>query len=212
MFQGITLIGDVHGKYDRYYKIIRQTDRHPYTVQLGDFGFKYETLKNLDPNCHKVIGGNHDNYDRIAEFPHYLGDFGYTSLNNVDFFYYRGAYSIDKQFRTIGIDWWEQEENKIEAFMQARELYRQTKPNIVLTHDCPEFMVPQYIGVDQRLYQNTTSWALNELFNIHQPKIWFHGHYHVSKTTQYGDTTFVCLDELETVNVGPDGLESRVSL
>ena len=42
----ITVIGDVHGKYDRYHKIIRQSEYYPYTVQLGDFGFKYDTLKN----------------------------------------------------------------------------------------------------------------------------------------------------------------------
>jgi hypothetical protein len=43
----ITLIGGVHGKYERYCKIIRQEDRHSYTLQLGDFGFEYETLKNI---------------------------------------------------------------------------------------------------------------------------------------------------------------------
>ena len=208
----ITVIGDVHGKYERYYRIIRQSDRYPYTVQLGDFGFKYDILKNLDPNYHKVLGGNHENYSVIKDFPHYLGDFGAAKVNDVEFFYYRGAHSIDKQYRTIGIDWWEEEENKIETFMQARELYRTTKPSIVLTHDCPEFMVPQYIGIHQRVYQNITSWALGELFNIHQPKLWCHGHYHLSKTTQYGDTTFVCLDELELMNIEPDGLGSRVSL
>lgn len=208
----VTLIGDVHGKYDRYYKIIRQEEKHPYTIQLGDFGFKYDTIKNIDPNCHKILGGNHDNYNVITEFPHYLGDFGFTSLNGVEFFYYRGAHSIDRQFRTIGIDWWEQEELKIESFMKARELYREIKPNIVLAHDCPEFMVPYYIGFDQKVYQNITSWALSELFNIHRPKLFIHGHYHISKTTEYGGTTFVCLDELETLKIGPNGLESRVSL
>jgi hypothetical protein len=59
-------------------------------------------------------------------------------------------------------------------------------------------MVLQYIGANARVYQNSTNWALNELYNIHQPKIWIHGHYHVSKNTVYGDTKFVCLNELET--------------
>lgn len=194
----IALIGDVHGKYDRYHKIIRKEDYFPFTIQLGDFGFKYETLKNVDPERHKIIGGNHDNYSKIIDLPHYLGDYGLTSLNEIKFFYYRGAHSIDRMYRTIGIDWWSEEENKIEVFMQARELYRKNKPKIVLTHDCPEFLVPHYIGFDKRVFQNTTAWALQELFNIHEPDLWIHGHYHLSKTTKFGNTTFICLNELET--------------
>lgn len=194
----IALIGDVHGKYDRYHKIIRKEDYFPFTIQLGDFGFKYDTLKNVDPERHKIIGGNHDNYSKIVDLPHYLGDYGLTSLNEIKFFYYRGAYSIDRMYRTIGIDWWSEEENKIEVFMQARELYRKNKPKIVLTHDCPELLVPHYIGFDKRVFQNTTAWALQELFNIHEPDLWIHGHYHLSKTTKFGNTTFICLNELET--------------
>lgn len=197
----LTIIGDVHGKYERYYRIIRKAEVHPYTVQLGDFGFKYNTLTNLDPNHHKIIGGNHDNYDRIIDIPHYLGDFGYSCLNGIDFFYYRGAYSIDRQYRTIGIDYWSNEENNIETFMKARELYREIKPDIVLAHDCPDFMVPHYIGPHARRYENITGWALGELYKIHQPKLFIHGHYHISKTTMYGDTKFICLDELETYTI-----------
>jgi len=202
MKKNVTVIGDVHGKYDRYHKIIRQTDYHPYTIQLGDFGFKYDTLKNVDHKNHVIIGGNHDNYDIIHSYPHFLPDYGYmVNFNGVDFFYYRGAYSIDKIYRTIGIDWWQQEEVNIEGFMKARELYRGIKPDIVITHDCPEFLVSQYIGPNARVYQNNTNCALQELYNIHQPKLWIHGHYHVSKTTLYGNTKFVCLDELEAFKI-----------
>lgn len=197
----LTLIGDVHGKYDRYHKIIRKTEYHPYTLQLGDFGFKYDTLKNVDYTKHLIIGGNHDNYDTCYNYPHFLYDFGYTKLNGVDFFYYRGAYSIDRQYRTIGIDWWAQEQVSIDQFMKARELYREIKPDIVITHDCPVFMVPQYIEPNAKVYENITNWALGELYNIHQPKLWCHGHYHLSKTTVYGDTKFVCLNELETYEI-----------
>ena len=198
MNNSITLIGDVHGKYKRYHEIIREKDRHPYTIQLGDFGFDYGTVFNVDDEKHKIIGGNHDHYDRIIHIPHYFGDFGYSCLNGVNFFYYRGAYSIDRQYRTIGIDWWEDEQNDIETFMKARELYREIKPDIFLAHDCPDFMVPEYIGPYAKRYENITGWALGELYKIHQPKLFIHGHYHVSKTTQYGDTKFVCLNELET--------------
>jgi hypothetical protein len=196
---GVTLIGDVHGKYKRYHEIIREKDRHPYTIQLGDFGFNYDTLKNVDPDRHKFIGGNHDNYDIVTQVPHYLGDFGNFSLNGVDFFFYRGAHSIDRMYRTAGVDWWMQEENTIETFMEARKLYAETKPKVVLTHCCPTNIIPSLLPPFSQIMQSTTDWALQELYNIHQPELWIFGHYHVSRVIQnsWVDTKFVCVNELE---------------
>jgi predicted phosphodiesterase len=196
-----TVIGDIHGKYKRYHEIIREKDRHPYTLQLGDFGFKYDTLNNVDSTKHLILPGNHDNYDRCYNYPHFLGDYGYTSLNKVEFFYYRGAYSIDRQYRTIGIDWWSQEQVTIDEFMKAREYYRSIKPEVMITHDCPETIASIMLDGKGRLYQNTTNWALQELWNIHEPKLWLFGHWHQSRTIQYGKTKFVCLDELETETI-----------
>lgn len=201
----ITLIGDVHGKYDRYHKILMRSKENPYTVQLGDLGFKYDVLKPFDSKYHIFIGGNHDNYDKINDVPNYLGDYGYmVNFNGIDFFYYRGAWSIDRQYRTIGIDWWENEQVSIDQFMKARELYRDIKPDIMITHDCPQDIVLQMLKPGDRVFENNTSWALQELFNIHQPKMWFFGHWHKSRQIQHGNTKFICLDELETYNLVKD--------
>jgi predicted phosphodiesterase len=198
----ITILGDVHGKYQDYLNIVKN---HEYTIQLGDYGFKYESLKGVDHNKHLIIGGNHDDYDKVNSVPNYLGDYGYTvNFNGLNFFYYRGAYSIDRQDRTIGINWWEQEQVAIDQFMKARELYREIKPDIFLSHDCPDFMVRNYIGPYARAYENITNWALGELYKIHQPKLWIHGHYHQSKTTVYENTKFICLDELEIYSLAKD--------
>ena len=198
----ITVIGDVHGKYERYHRIIRETEKYPYTVQLGDFGFRYDTLKNVDHTKHIIIGGNHDNYDICNRYPHFLTDYGYVSnFNGIDFFYYRGAYSIDRSYRTVGIDWWENEQVNIEGFMRARELYRSIKPEIMITHDCPENIASIMLDSKGRLYQNTTGWALQELLNVHEPKLWIFGHWHDSRTIEYGKTKFICLDELETYDI-----------
>ena len=198
----ITIVGDVHGKYQDYLNIVKN---HEYTIQLGDYGFKYESLKDVDHNNHLIIGGNHDNMDKIINTAHYLGDYGYTvNFNGLNFFYYRGAYSVDRQHRTIGIDWWQNEQVAIESFIEARELYRSIKPDIFLSHDCPDFMVRDYIGPYARVYENITNWALGELYKIHQPKLWIHGHYHQSKTTVCENTKFICLDELEIYSLAKD--------
>jgi hypothetical protein len=204
MKNSITLIGDVHGKYEHYHKIVRQTERHPYTLQIGDFGFKYDTLKNIDSTRHLILPGNHDNYNTCYNHPHFLGDYGYTSLNKIEFFYYRGAYSIDRQYRTVGVDWWENEQVSIDQFMKARELYRSIKPDIVLTHDCPESINHHLLPNGATRYENMTGWALTELFNIHQPKTWIFGHYHKSWNMNINGTNFRCLDELETYTLTKD--------
>lgn len=200
----ITLIGDVHGKYEKYHRILSRKEENPYTLQIGDFGFKYDTLKNVDSTKHLILPGNHDNYDTCYNYPHFMYDYGYTSLNRVEFFYYRGAYSIDKQYRTIGIDWWENEQVSIDQFMKARELYREMKPDIMISHDCPDFLASMYIGPDGRMFENLTTWALGELYKVHQPKLWIHGHWHFSKTTIYENTKFICLAELETYRLTKD--------
>jgi Icc-related predicted phosphoesterase len=80
-------------------------------------------------------------------------------------------------------------------------LYRQSKPKIVITHDCPQAIAAIMLRPDQKIYENMTGWALNELLNIHQPDLWIFGHWHQSRTIEYGKTKFVCLDELEMYDI-----------
>lgn len=195
-----TAIGDVHGYYDRYANIARDRD---YTLQIGDLGFKYGCLEDLDPERHKIVAGNHDNYDILPSLPHYLGDWGFHTLGGTEFFFLRGAYSIDRDSRTIGLDWWSQEEIPIEAFMEARTFYRELKPKIVITHTCPESLAPAFLNprYSHRVHVTKTGWMLDELFNSHQPELWVFGHFHMSKTIMEGRTRFTCLDELETLDI-----------
>lgn len=195
-----TAIGDVHGKYDRYLKIAGERD---HTVQIGDLGFRYGCLENLDPGSHKIVAGNHDNYDSITNYPHYLGDWGFHTLGGTEFFFLRGAYSIDRDQRIIGIDWWSEEEIKIESFMEARAAYRERAPRIVLTHTCPETMSPAFLEPRNahRVHVTKTGWMLDELFNAHRPELWIFGHFHVSRSVTERGTKFVCLNELETLDV-----------
>ena len=200
----ITLIGDCHGKVRRYHEIIRQTDRYPFTIQLGDFTMgrnQLATLANVDPNNHQIIPGNHDQYNEIDQYPHFLSDFGYKTVNGVSFFWYRGAYSIDKMYRTVGWDWFEREEVTKDQFEKAKELYAEVKPDIFLAHDGPNMLVEIYLQPWQQKFNNFTGYALQELMNIYQPKTFFHGHWHFSKVTKMGRTTFYCLAELETLTI-----------
>jgi hypothetical protein len=53
-----------------------------------------------------------------------------------------------------------------------------------------------------RIFQQNTGWALQELFNIHQPKYWYFGHYHNSWSMIINGTRFKCLNELEVDTIG----------
>jgi predicted phosphodiesterase len=192
----IICCGDVHGKVSEYKKIL---DKYPndYHVQLGDFSFDYSILNDYDTRKVKLILGNHDNYDKIP--PHSLGDFGEVKLDNMEFFFVRGADSIDKQYRIEGVSWWRNEELTYEQLDECITLYERVKPYVVLSHTCPKFLI-SYLG-GQPQWGNKTENAMNQMWSIHQPYLWVHGHYHQSKVTQIENTKFVCLDELETMEI-----------
>ena len=77
----ITVVGDIHGKFDQYYNIVKDKE---YSICLGDFGFSDSWQKlhysGLDSDKHKICKGNHDQYE--FESPYDLGNFGQITLDN----------------------------------------------------------------------------------------------------------------------------------
>jgi hypothetical protein len=184
------LIGDTHGKVLLYQDLIRDEEE---SIQLGDFGFAREHLwhsHHIDPVKHKVLPGNHDS-TLFKYAPHSLGDFGIYK----DYFFVRGADSIDKMYRKFGVDWWPDEELDWKEWNACLDLYEKTKPDIVLSHDCPSVAKKLMFHYDEKSFTNR---GLQEMFEIHQPEMWFFGHYHKSVQEVLGKTLFICLDELET--------------
>lgn len=211
----ITLISDVHGKYDRYLKICEENE---YTLQIGDLGYSYEALKLIDSNKHKFIAGNHESHDICYNLPHCLGRFGKSSLNGVNFFFVSGAFSIDKTVRTRNHHfgywpktWFENEELSYQEGLQCLELYGKLKPDILISHDAPRFWaneignpdVLRNFGFTPETFTTSTSELLNQLFEIHVPKLFFCGHFHVSRTKKYKGCEMRVLRELETFQLWP---------
>jgi len=111
----ITLIGDVHGRIDEYLKLIQDCEN---SIQLGDMGFDYSRILDIDANRHRFLPGNHEQYARLFQLackgwnvP--FGAAGKEGLNpngvpcghgsaqlaDIELFYIRGGYSIDKNMR-----------------------------------------------------------------------------------------------------------------
>ena len=195
----MTIIGDVHGKINKYYQIICEL-KNEKSIQLGDFGFKKEHLwhiENVDYNNHKILFGNHDDTNYLDD-NHSLGDSYTFNYKNNKIMTVRGAYSIDKRFRTSNIDWWENEQLSYLEFQEIINQYEEYKPEIMLTHDCPNSIRKLFFNITDN---TITSQALETMLEIHQPKLWLFGHHHISVDQIVNGTRFICLKELETFTI-----------
>ena len=211
----IRIIGDVHGKYDEYREIATQSG---YSVCLGDFGFSqtWNALhySRLSSDNHKVIGGNHDDYNIAPMSNHYLGDFGEYTLNGIKFFFIRGGISIDRVYREGERmnggkkTWWSQEELNLSQMLECMKVYEKSKPDIVLSHvPCsifsrmmsPDDSILRRHGFHEGFKENHQLLG-DELLKIHQPVVWFSGHFHLKMTQTINKTRFVGLAELGYVD------------
>jgi len=159
----LRIIGDVHGHKERYLRLLRKAE---YSLQIGDMGFEYNFLNSVDPDKHRFFGGNHDNYDRINDVPHNLGNHGIHTVPGFgDIFFVRGAYSIDQVYRTEGVSWWRAEELNHQEAQKALEEYRKIKPDFVVTHSCPASIV-RHITSSNWIKKTTTNSLLQNYFSL----------------------------------------------
>ena len=211
-------IGDVHGKIFNYKKLLESLPADASTIQLGDMGLGFEGvyLPKLSGQ-HKFIRGNHDSPSECREHLNYLGEFGYDETLKI--FYLGGGYSIDRDMRIEGVSWWRDEELSFTDLENAIQQYREVKPRIVVSHECPQEvgdyllrslgwiggMYPDPYGkaYKARKLLSRTAGALQTMFEAHQPEYWFFGHYHVDKVFWFKEykTEFRVLNELSVAEV-----------
>lgn len=204
------IIGDVHCKYDQYRQLVSE---YQSSIQVGDFGIglmyphwedELEEWQSQNPD-HRFIRGNHDNPSRCKTMPGYIPD-GKVE-NHVMMI--GGAWSIDWQLRHEGLDWWRDEELSIGEFYTLFDVYNNVRPRIMITHDAPtEITYEMFVrtglaigGANAKKIQTLTGQALQEMHTVHQPDFWFFGHWHRSMAYKCGNTTFVCLKELDYIDV-----------
>ncbi len=186
-------IGDVHGRWAQYETIADEVDN---SIQVGDFGIGFGSEPPLLPPGHKFIRGNHDNPAKCQVYGNYMGDYG--SRN--DMFWAGGAYSIDRYYRTAGVDWWPEEELTKEQMEAALTAYAELKPRVMVSHMCPR-------SIEERLFilipghPNRTHQFLEGLLNAWTPKIWIFGHYHRGRDTNINGCRYICLPELAYIDL-----------
>jgi hypothetical protein len=208
----LRLIGDCHGKFSHYHRIIKGVE---HSIQLGDMGFDYTPLQGINQN-HKFLNGNHDNIDKLPKVPHWLGKYG--ELNG-GMFFVSGGFSIDREIRikmnkagAWGQTYWENEELSVRELYAAIDQYCQVCPEIMLTHEAPRSIIKQFtngsiltrFGFDPETFSTRTSEALQVMFDHCLPKKWYFGHYHTSWTKEIYGCEFTCLNELEYTDIEID--------
>jgi predicted phosphodiesterase len=215
----VRFIGDTHGKWKRYKKLIKSAPEGV-SLQLGDFGVGFYEPYSEPPRLiggappydtmasgsHYFIRGNHDNPGVCAKHPFWVRDGMYADLMGAEgqVFCIGGATSIDREWRAPGYTWWEDEELSYKNWNIILDLYEQAKPDIVATHDVPERVVRAIIAPRARythFYKSMTCQALDNLFEIHRPAVYLHGHHHISYRQVYRGTEFIGLGELDYIDL-----------
>ena len=194
------IIGDVHAKTEQYKQLLHKFN-YPDSIQLGDFGFKAEHdwfLKNIfdpqDTSKHRILFGNHD-YLPYVEKDYSLKNWSYFLIEKKSVFTIRGANSVDRNRRTQGLDWFENEQLTYAQMQECIDTYARCRPKIVLSHDCPKQISYELFNVDDN---SCTSQGLQQIFEIHKPELWIFGHHHKFVEKVIDGTKFVCLGELQT--------------
>ena len=203
-------IGDVHGKYAQYERIISECEN---SIQVGDMGIGFKRQNPAwgeseyfpDPGYnkmvlgnHRFIRGNHDNPAVCMKHTQCIPD-GHTEDGMM---FIGGALSIDRAWRTEGIDYWADEELTQGDFYWMMDIYKDYKPKIMVTHECPDSIADLMLQ-DRKKFKDgsITRQAFDGMFEEYKPEVWLFGHWHTSFDQVVLGTRFICLNELETLDI-----------
>lgn len=214
------IVGDIHGNFNEYtfYNLGIGRTRHAgdpvppeRSIQVGDFGigffseYWHEMARDWMKTYpgHRFIRGNHDDPAMCLTMPGFIED----GMVEDDIMYVGGAWSIDHSLRTEGVDWWRDEELSVSQFNTIVDIYRDVKPRVMITHDCPtQIAWDMFISRGDSLggknqIKTRTGEALQAMWEMHQPEMWFFGHWHETRDLTLHGTKFQCIGELDYVDV-----------
>jgi hypothetical protein len=219
------LLGDHHcPDHDVLVKALAKRGlRHCRVIHLGDGeegypeSWKPETPERLDADLAKLgiqyfsIRGNHSNphvFDGSIDLPNFklLTDYTHLEIDRENWLFVGGAISIDRLDRKPGITWWPEEEMVLKEELAG-------KADVLVTHTGPSWTTPPpnnlldlYIQAEIAIGTKTLRRELldeqvrhEQLFELVQPKQWYHGHHHHSATRQVGNCTIRQLGIAELV-------------
>lgn len=213
----IRFVGDLHGHLYEFKLIVENTSKEiDKIIQVGDFGigfgqsdYWHESLNDymIENNIY-FLRGNHDNPNQCKKMKSWIRD---ATVEN-DMMFLGGAWSIDYNYRTLGINYWDDEELSQEELYRAFEIYCLVQPKIMVTHDCPltvsaEFFIKRGKSFSGVQYKTRTGNALEQMWQSHKPKLHVFGHWHHDIDEVLEGTRFICLNEMSYVDINLETLE-----
>lgn len=207
----VRFLGDVHGYWNEMKHQLKGAD---ISIQVGDLGMGFSSYSEWAPDSalafdrkfkkgnHRFIRGNHDNPKEVQQCKHWIkdGTVETTDLGNKIMFI-GGAWSIDYEYRVEGVDWWPEEEISYVELQELITLYTIEKPDIMITHTAPIGVPSGIMGL--KIFGNgaRTEHALQQMLEIHRPKLWVFGHWHRDFDAVVNGTRFICLNELKYIDL-----------
>lgn len=195
-------IGDVHSQFDIYLKLIENSEE---SVQVGDFGigFNKNPVDAYDTAKHRFIRGNHDFPAGCLQEPNYIAD-GHVER---DMMFVGGALSIDRAFRTEGIDWWRDEELSMNDLYIMYDKYVMNKPRVMVAHEFPE-TITNYFPLMKFRDNSRTRECFEAMFAHHKPELWIGGHWHLNFDQKIDHCRFIVLDCNSYIDIDLNTLQS----
>lgn len=198
-----------------------------YFIILGDFGYTWNNdiiqsyINEVDVLNDKIkilfIDGNHENFNVLYNLPEvkmfdsvvgqlckntfHLKRGNIYNIEGKTIFTMGGAVSIDKQFRTPNVTWWEQEQPSHSEFENA--LNNLEKHNydvdIILTHTCSNRVLNKYVdmlckGIDasHNTFKVDDNCMVKKFLDMVEEKTtfknWYFGHFHTDMWLEEGIT------------------------
>lgn len=200
------ICGDIHGRKEKYVDFLREVELYDTTdnlksIALGELGFKQEHdwfINSSYNKDNKILFGNHD-YFPYLNLSHSLGRYKFISDKKI--FCIAGGYSIDRIYRKENLTWFADEQMNISEEKRCFNLYKKSKPEIVLSHDGPESIIKYFFNYSIYFENERTTKFLELCLKEHRPKLWIFAHHHKSKQEIINGTKFICLNELETIEI-----------
>ena len=201
----ILVIGDVHNQFNDLNTIINKK-KPDLVICCGDFGYwpAFNKSQGILPlsyiklqTAEKLLfcDGNHEDHWALRDRTTNELEPGiiyqprgstYTLPDGRIILFMGGALSIDKNLRTIGVDWFPEETITQKDLDNLSDI----KVDIFITHTCPVELVNALTVNYPEKGVEPSNHALSELWQKYKPDLWFLGHWH-----QYLKTT------LENTNV-----------
>ena len=170
MRKEILVLGDIHGKWDKTHKIIKQeVGTRGVSLSTGDL-CNYD----FDPEAGQKIvfcHGNHENYDKIQRLNDEKGQL--TPLLAGEIYKLPGGISLTALPGVYSPHFYEGENLKYFTKKDLRKIFSINEPvDILITHEAPRGIGVKKNGEDLGKNQ------INDVIAHLRPKIAFFGHHH----------------------------------